>query len=185
MSQIEPSASQFVAVARIAGAFGVQGEIKVDSLTDFPERFDVNSALYLKGAPVQVVASRPTGNERFVLLLDAVRDRSSAETLRGETLDVPEDSLTPLPDGAYYRFQLLGITAETEDGVTLGAVSEVLETGSNDVLVVRSAGGRESLIPNIDGVADLRIPEGRVIVHPIPGLLDDFLRTNEEPIGER
>ena len=174
MSGIETSGSPFVAVARIVGAFGVRGEIKVDSLTDFSERFDPGSKLFLNGSPVTVVASRATGGDRWVVRLDAVQDRADAEALRGATLDIPEDSLAPLPRGSYYRFQLVGISAETEDGAPLGAVSEVLETGSNDVLVVRSAGGREALIPNIDGIADVRIPEGRVIVHPIPGLLDDY-----------
>ena len=71
-------------------------------------------------------------------------------------------------------------------GVALGAVSEVLETGSNDVLVVRSAGGREALIPNIEGIADVRMPEGRVIVHPIPGLLDGHAGASAaDDAGER
>ena len=186
MSGTEPPAGPFVAVGQIAGAFGVRGDLKVDSLTDFPERFDPGSTLLLNGSPVTITASRAAGGDRYVVRLDAVQDRPQAEALRGVTLDIPEDALAPLPDGSYYRFQLVGISAETDDGVALGAVSEVLETGSNDVLVVRSAGGREALIPNIEGIADVRMPEGRVIVHPIPGLLDGHAGASAaDDAGER
>ncbi len=171
----------FVAVGRVAGAFGVQGEIKVDVLTDFPERFDAGSRLFLNGAPVTVAAARSSGVNRFVIRLKEVNDRVNATALRGSTLDIHEDTLTPLPDGAYYRFQLEGLSAISDDGTLLGRVEEVIETGGTDVFVIRSE-GREALVPNAEGIADVDISNGRLIVHPIPGLLDGLA---ERPTEKR
>ena len=175
----------FVAVGRVAGAFGVHGEIKVDVLTDFPERFDPGSRLFLNGAPVTVATARNSGVNRFVIRLNEIRDRSEAMGLRGATRDIHEDTLTPLPDGEYYRFQLKDLTAVSDDGALLGRVEEVIETGSTDVFVIRS-NGREALVPNAEGIAEVDISNGRLIVHPIPGLLDGLgERPTDKEIAER
>ncbi len=175
----------FVAVGRVAGAFGIHGEIKVDVLTDFPERFVPGSRLFLNGAPVTVAAARSSGVNRFVIRLSEIGDRSEATALRGTTLDIHEDALTPLPDGAHYRFQLEGLTAVSDDGALLGRIEEVIETGGTDVFVIRSE-GREALVPNAEGITEIDISNGRLVVHPIPGLLDGLAErpTNNE-IAER
>jgi 16S rRNA processing protein RimM len=165
----------------VAGAFGVQGEIKVDVLTDFPERFDPGSRLFLNGAHVTVAAARSSGVNRLVIRLSEIGDRSEATALRGSTLDIHEDALTPLPDGAHYRFQLEGLTAVTDDGTLLGRVEEVIETGGTDVFVIRLE-GREALVPNAEGITEVDIPNGRLVVHPIPGLLDGLA---ERPTDKR
>jgi 16S rRNA processing protein RimM len=165
------AASPFIAVGRIAGPFGVHGEIKVDALTDFPERFDPGSELFLDGVPVTVVSGKSSGADRFVVRLREVNGRAEAETLRGLSLDIREDALTKLPEGSYYRFQLMGLTAVTDAGVALGTVTEIIETGGSDVLVIRSEQGREALVPNVAGFADPNISEGKIVIHPILGLL--------------
>lgn len=181
----DTGADPFVAVGRVAGAFGVQGEIKVDVLTDFPERFDPGSRLFLNGAPVTVATARSSGVNRFVIRLNEIRNRSEATALRGATLDIHEDTLTPLPDGEHYRFQLEGLTAVSDDGVLLGRVEEVIETGGTDVFVIRSD-DREALVPNAEGITEVDISNGRLIVHPIPGLLDGLAeRPTDKEIAER
>ena len=102
------------------------------------------------------------------------------DALRGSTLDIPEHAVAPLPEGSHYRFQLLGLTAVTDAGKVLGTVADVLETGSSDVFVIRSNQGREALVPNVLGISDVNVSEGRLLVHPIPGLLDD-LDGSDEP----
>ncbi len=162
-------------MGRVVGVFGIRGEIKVDLLTDFPERFSPGSRLHMDGVPVTVERSRDAGRDRMIVKLHEIGTRTEAEALeRDVTLDIREDDLTPLPEGAYYRFQLLGLEAYTNEGERLGSVEDVLVTGSNDVLVVRDIDGRpDLLIPNTPDIAHIDIDANRLIVHVIPGLIPE------------
>ena len=163
----------FIAVGRISGPFGIKGELKVEVLTDFPQRFEPGSRLFLEEEPVTVSGARISGRDRLIVQLEEVRSRTEAETIRrGATLDIHEDDVIPLPDGAYYRFQLIGLQVLTEpDRAPIGAVEDIIETGVNDVLVVRAAGRPETLIPNTDEIATVDLEAGIILVQPVEGLL--------------
>jgi 16S rRNA processing protein RimM len=166
-----------VAVGRITGAHGIRGEVKVESLTDFPERFDEGSRLLLvpPSGPVtevEILASR-FHKGRFLLVLDGVSDRTAAEGLRGSFLKIEEEDIRSLPEGQYYHHELMGLLVVSEEGTALGEVKGVLPTGSNLVLEVHD-GSREVLIPFIDDVVrNVDLDAGRMTVHVIPGLLQD------------
>jgi 16S rRNA processing protein RimM len=166
-----------VAVGRVIGVHGLKGELKVESLTDFPERFDPGSSLFLVTSDgevrtAEVVASR-AHKGRVLLTVKGVEDRTEAEKLRGSFFKIAQTDLTPLPEGQYYHFQLVGLTVRSEDGKELGRVEEVMPTGSNLVLTVRGSGG-EVLIPFIDDVIREVNLEGRSLtVHLLPGLLPE------------
>jgi len=154
-----------VAVGWIAAPWGVRGDLKVQPLTDFPERFQRGAALWVRGRRIEVQRSR--WSRGFVYLgLSGIDSRSAAEELRGTLLEVPESDLTPLPEGQYYRFQVIGLEVRTPEGRSLGRVAEILSTGSNDVYVVRG-GPRELLVPAIeDVVKEVDIEGGRLVVEP-------------------
>lgn len=86
-----------------------------------------------------------------MIKFDVVGDRNQAETMRGVDLTVPPEELEPLPPGSYYHYQIIGMEVHDEEGVCLGAVTEVLSTGANDVYIVRD-GKRETLVPALAGV---------------------------------
>ena len=115
---------------------------------------------------------RDSGN--FVLLkLDGYPTRTEAELLRNELLQVPEDEAIPLEEGEYFLHQLLGLEVVTENGRSLGRLTNVLETGANNVFIIDRPGG-ELLVPDIpDVVRDVDVAGGRVVIRPLPGLLDD------------
>ena len=165
--------SPYIAVGRISGPFGVKGELKIEVLTDFPQRFEPGSRLFLTEEPVTVASARASGMDRLIVQLDEVRSRTQAETIpRGATLDIREEDVIPLPDGAYYRFQLIGLPVVIEtDGESLGTVADIIETGVNDVLVVRAEGRPETLIPNTDEVATIDLENAVIRVKPIEGLI--------------
>lgn len=167
------TSSPYIAVGRISGPFGVKGELKVEVLTDFPQRFEPGSRLFLTEEPVTVASARASGMDRLIVQLDEVRSRTHAETIRrGSTLDIREEDVIPLPDGAYYRFQLIGLSVVTEsDGESIGTVEDIIETGVNDVLVVRAEGRPETLIPNTDEVATIDLENAVIRVKPIEGLI--------------
>lgn len=165
--------SPYIAVGRISGPFGVKGELKIEVLTDFPQRFEPGSRLFLTEEPVTIASARASGMDRLIVQLDEVRSRTQAETIpRGATLDIREEDVIPLPDGAYYRFQLIGLAVVTEtDGEPMGTVEDIIETGVNDVLVVRAEGRPETLIPNTDEVATIDLENAVIRVKPIEGLI--------------
>ncbi len=120
-----------------------------------------------------VASARASGMDRLIVQLEEFRSRTKAETIpRGATLDIREEDVIPLPDGAYYRFQLIGLPVVTEtDGESIGTVEDIIETGVNDVLVVRAEGRPETLIPNTDEVATIDLENAVIRVKPIEGLL--------------
>lgn len=151
------------------GARGVRGELNVDRLTDAPDRFRRGATLHAAGA---VRSVRHARLHRGVLLLEleGIDTKEQAEALRGALLEVPEAELAALPEGSYYRFQIVGLAVVDLAGQALGRVEEILETGANDVYVVRSDEG-ELLVPAIDSVIkQVDVAGGRVVVELLPGL---------------
>jgi len=109
----------------------------------------------------------------MLLKLGGCDDRNAAEGLRGLLVQVPVDDAVPLEEGEYYHFQIVGLRVETDAGELLGRVVEVLETGANDVYVVRGPRG-EVLLPAVESVVDVLDPAaGRMVVHLLPGMLEE------------
>ncbi len=172
-----------VAVGTVLGPHGVRGEVTVRPLTDFPERFHGLREVWL-GSPVNQAArvqSARADRGRWLLRLEGCDTRDRAEALRGVDLLLGEDELMPLAPGSYYLHQIIGLETYTEDGRLLGRVAEVLQTGANDVYVVRPApepdgsrggGRREYLVPAVREIVRVDLDQGRLYVNPIPGLLD-------------
>ncbi len=164
-----------MAVGRISKPHGVNGEVRVELLTDVPERFEWLDTIYLgETSPRPVGIESVRYHQGIVLLkLAGYPTRTEAESLRGELLQVPESEAVPLAEGEYYLYQLVGLQVFTEEGAPVGRLSEVLETGANKVFVVDGP-HRQHLIPDIpDVVRDIDIEAGRLVIYPMPGLIDD------------
>jgi len=150
----------------VLAPFGLKGELKVQSLTDNPARFAPRSKLWLGAQPVTVLRSREAAGHVY-LTLRGYPDRSAIERFRHALIQVPESDLPPLPEGEYYRFQLVGLDVYDPSGAPLGVLEEVLETGANDVYRVRDAAGKELLIPALDHVIiSVDLPARRIVVDP-------------------
>jgi 16S rRNA processing protein RimM len=110
------------------------------------------------------------GHAEVILQLDGVADRDAAEQLRGWLVQVPKTEAWKLPRGRYYWHQIVGLRVLTTDGEEIGTVAEILETGANDVYVVKGDGG-ERLIPAIKQVVTEIAPErGEMVVELLPGM---------------
>lgn len=161
---------EFIVIGRVLAPWGVRGQMKVEPMTDFPERFSPGQVVYFEGSPFSVEKSHQIGRN-VILKLATIDTIEESETLRGRFLEVEASSIQPLPPGQYYQFQVQGMEVWTEDGEPLGKVHEILPTGSNDVYVVRGRRG-EILVPAIEDVVKEVDPErGRITVHVIEGLL--------------
>ena len=164
-SPLDRGTPGYVAVGRIGAPRGVRGDVKVLPLTDFPERFRPGASLWVRGHRHEVQRSRWSRGLVYLGLSD-IDSRDAAREMTGALLEVPEGDLTPLPEGQYYRFQIIGLEVCTPEGSSLGRVAEILPTGSNDVYIVRG-GPRELLIPAIeDVVREVDLEGGRLVVEP-------------------
>jgi len=174
----EPGArpSDLVTVGSIATAHGIHGELSVVALTDVPERLAAGSLVLLEAPGGEVSPRRILGvrrhQDRLLVQLEGVPDRTAAEALRGGRLCVRESELPPLPVGQVWRHELPGMAVRTEGGEVVGTVHEVLDTGGDRlVLVVRGPRG-EALIPYAEPFLLAMDRTARLItVRPIEGLL--------------
>lgn len=157
--------SEMIRVGQIAGAFGVEGAVKVSTLTDFGDRFDPGADLYLDGVARRVEWSRG-GGDRLVVKLAGLDSRTLAEMHRGRYLEVPALDARPLPEGSYYHHQLVGAAVLTASGKPLGRLADVLNRPANDVWVAQGGpDGLERLIPATrDAVVEVDVAQGRVVV---------------------
>jgi 16S rRNA processing protein RimM len=167
---IEP---RFLAIGRIARPHGVQGEMAVEILTDFPERFDTIEVVYLGDAleatAWQVRATR-WNKERILLTLQGCEDRTAAERLRGLLVQIPIEEAMTLPEDEYYAHELIGLDVVTVEGEDLGRVSDVLFTAANDIYVVVGPRG-QILLPAIADVIDrVDLDAGQMVVRLLEGL---------------
>ena len=152
-----------VAIGRVIKAFGLRGQILVEPLTDFPERFAPESIVLVQGRPHAIEKSREAKG-RWILTLEGIHSLEEARRLRDECLTIKESNLRPLPPGQYYQFQILGLGVYTSAGQYLGEVSDILTTGSNDVYVVKGS-GVEFLVPAIaDFIREIDVEGGRMVV---------------------
>jgi 16S rRNA processing protein RimM len=141
-----------VVVGKITAPHGVAGWLKVFSHTRPPEQL-LHYADWLLAAradaaqwtKVQPRASRQRARQLFVKL-DVCNDRNAAEALRGHWIAIDPAQLAKLPPGEYYWSDLIGLAVINREAIALGAVDHLLETGANDVLVVRD-GATERLLP--------------------------------------
>ncbi len=164
-----------VQVAEITGAHGVKGEVKALCTSDVPDRLgQLDEVLIRPKAHEPFVSSvtraRQIPHKRvYILGLEGVNSREDAERLVGAELAIPEGQSPPLPADTYYVGDLLGALVVTRDGRELGRLSEVLYTGANDVYVTDQG----HLLPaTAEVVAEVDIEGHRIVVTPLPGMLD-------------
>jgi len=163
-------------VGVIARAHGRRGEVIVNPETDFPERrFRPGADLFAgrEGIVRQVrVTSMRLQHGRPVLGLDGVSTRTDAEALAGCELRVPAGDLKPLPDGSFYRHDLVGCHVETRAGQPVGVVRRVDDAGGGGWLVVDEGSG-EILIPLAAEICvSIDLDARKIVVNPPDGLLE-------------
>ena len=164
-----------IALGEIANTHATHGELRVRLFNPHSTTLTRGSTVILRRASEQQ-ARRIIGlrtHKHFVLLtLDGCDSMTAAEALVGCEVCIPENELPPPGPDEVYHYQLLGMTVVTTTGEEVGIVTEVIPTGSNDVCVVRSA-AREHLIPLIaDVVRSVDREDKRLVIDPLPGLLD-------------
>ena len=165
---------EFLAVGLLRRPHGIKGEITMKVMTDFPERLEPGVEVFTgkDHQPVHIRTVRRHGVD-MLISFDEFSDREGVGMLRNQVLMVRVENLPPLPVGEYYIHELIGLSVvDVDNDAYLGEITEIIETGANDVFVVRSNQGSEILLPDIDEVIlAIDIDRKEVRVHLLPGLV--------------
>jgi 16S rRNA processing protein RimM len=149
-------------VARVLGAKGLAGSIRIEALTDHPERLAEGESIWIEdeAEPRSILEAGWGGRVPFIRL-EGISDREAAERLVGRYLEAPANAL---PADTYYWHQLIGLTAVDEAGSEMGQVVEVFRAGENEVYRIEGPNG-ELLIPALrEVVRSIDLAAGRMVV---------------------
>jgi len=162
----------FLVVGKLRRPHGLHGEMQFELQSDFPERFNPGKTVYLgdEKLPLKICGFRPHKNI-YLIAFDGFITPEAIGIYRNTLVYIEAHGLPVLSEGEFYHHQLLGLDVITEDGRQLGFLSGILETGANDVFIIRTPTGPDLLIPVIDDVIlAIQPDEGKIIVRLLPGL---------------
>lgn len=167
----------WIPIGRLTKTHGLKGELKFHP--DIPDESILDNLRHarIEGAfgtgEFRIESIRGHGTPRIIKIegRDSIDD---VQDLKGSTVLIPRSEFPPLQEGEYYRFEIIGLRVfDDEDHRDYGTVAEIIETGSNDVYVVRD-GRRELLLPMIDDVVKhIDLEQGKLIFHRVEGLVED------------
>lgn len=163
----------YLAIGFLRRPHGVQGEIIMDLHTDFPERIQTGRRVYVgeKHEVFTIGAVRPHA-DGLLVKISGFDTPETAGRFRNQWVYVQSSEVPALPEGKFYKHELIGLTVMTDENDKLGILNEVLETGANDVYVVVNEDGKEFLLPAIaDVILDVNMADRVVKVHLIDGLI--------------
>lgn len=166
---------EFLVIGKLGRPHGIHGEILMVVYTDFPERIqpDVTFFVGLHYQPIKLIKRRPHTRGILVTFED-YRAREKIAELRNQLVYVRTSDRPALDQGEYYHHQLLGLEVVDENNKVLGSLSSILETGANEVYIVRDQSGAEILVPAIDSVIlDIDLEHKQIRVHLPSGLLPE------------
>jgi len=152
-----------IALAAVAGAHGVKGELRLKLFTDSVDNLARHKSVYVGDAERKLESVR-AGSSGAIARLAGITDRSAAEALRGSLVEVDRSALPPLNEGEYYHADMIGLECVDSGGGRVGSVVAVENYGAGDLLEIQAGDGKTSLIPFKPGIADLQ--DGRILLDP-------------------
>ena len=163
-------------VGVISSTHGVRGEVKEYPTTDDVNRFKKLKTVILDTGREQMTLSIESVKffkNMVILKFDGVDTMNEVEGWRQKDLLITRDQAIPLEEDEFFITDLIGLNVVTDEGETLGTLTDVMETGANDVYCVKTPEGKELLLPAIrDCILDVDLDKEEMLVHVLPGLLD-------------
>ena len=168
---------KYLRVGVITSPHGVRGEVKVYPTTDDVMRFKKLDKVILdlgRGETRELKIRQVKFFKNMVILkFDGVDTMNEVEGWRQKDLLITRDQAIPLEEDEFFITDLIGLNVVTDEGETLGTLTDVMETGANDVYCVKTPEGKELLLPAIrDCILDVDLDKEEMLVHVLPGLLD-------------
>ena len=162
----------WIPVGRVTRTHGLKGELKFYPFEQNDITVQSGQRICLGKMQLKIESVRGIKSP-FILKLDGINGIEDTKSLVGQEVRVARKDFDPLPEGEFYRFEIEGLKVFDDTGKYYGVVEEIVETGSNDVYVVRGE-GKEWLIPMIDSVVHtIDLEQGKLIFHCVEGLFED------------
>ncbi len=168
---------EFLECGKIVTTHGVRGELKVEPWCDTPDYLKHFKTLYLKGGTVPLTVKQVRVQKNMVLLkVQGIDTMDAANALRGQILFMRREE-APLDEGDYFIQDLIGLTVRDADtNQEYGKLTDVLQTGANDVYELTDQTGKEYLIPAIgEVVISVDLQRAEMLIRPLKGLFDDAI----------
>lgn len=164
-------------VGVITSTHGIKGEVKVFPTTDDPTRYSYLKDVILDTGKEKIdlkVSGVKYFKQYVIVKFKGINDINDIEKYKGSTLWVTRENAVPLEENEYFIADLIGLKVVTDEGEEFGELTDVMQTGANDVYVVETYKDKqEVLLPVIDEcVLDVDLEKGIVMVHIMEGLLD-------------
>lgn len=167
-SNIEP---EYIIIGTIVSPWGLQGHVKVNVETDFPQRFSSSSQVYID-KQAMIIDEAAWHKGQAIIKLHGVDTEDEVDRLVGSVIEVHHSQLFSLKKDEYFHFQLLDLEVTTINGDVIGNIKEILSMASTDVYVIKGEGG-EILIPATDEIIkSVNLDNGTMVIEPMDGLLD-------------
>lgn len=164
---------EYLVVGKFRRTHGIRGDILFTVITDFPDRLRPGTQIFVGPEYTEMKISRlKPHNDGIIFGFKGITNPEDAKKLVGLSVYVRAEDRPELPDGEYYHHQIVGLKVIDGDKGDLGIISEILETGANDVYVVRASENKEILVPALKsvilavdltgGIMTVALPEGLV-----------------------
>jgi 16S rRNA processing protein RimM len=175
------TAEEYVRIGVITGAHGLTGRLKILVITDISERYEAGNKVFIQYGDRyrehRIIQFSDGGKKSGLLQLDGIDNRDAALALKGSALWIEQSEAESArealgEEGFFYYFDIIGCAAYTR-GRLLGTVSDILEAGSGEVLVITDETGREFMVPFVESMVDTSdIRDKKLYLDPVEGLLD-------------
>lgn len=164
-------------IGKIVNTHGLRGDVKVAVWMDYPEDFETLDTVYLKTKKEYIkltVQHVKYQKNNIIVKFEEYNNINDIEMYKNYVLYADRDELEELPEGVHYIVDLIGLDVVDEDGVKIGVLADVFNTGANDIYDVKRQGKKNLLLPVIDDVVkDIDIEGGKITVHVMEGLDDE------------
>jgi 16S rRNA processing protein RimM len=162
----------WIPVGRVTRTHGLKGELKFFPVDQDDVAIQSDQQIRLGEASFKIKSVRGAKSP-FIVKFEGIDSIEAAQSLSGQEVLVAREDFELLPEGEYYRFEIEGLKAFDDTGKYYGVVEDIIETGSNDVYVVRGD-GKEWLVPMIDTVVQsIDLEQSKLIFHCVEGLFED------------
>lgn len=165
---------EFLAVGRVVRPHGVRGGLKVAADSGLIYKLEPATEIFLgSDKEAVIVKTLHLHRKEFLLYIEGCSNRDHAEHWRGKVIYIHYSSHDELPDGEFFHWQIVGLKVVTTADEELGEIEDIIETGANDVYLVRDSSGNEIMLPAIESVIqEVDLVNERIIVRLLPGLIE-------------
>ncbi len=170
---------KWMSIGELVAPQGLKGDIRIKPYSDFPERFTKPGKRWIQKAnesPTEIKLIKGTlipGKSIYVISIEGISSRNSAEQIIGWNLVIPVDSRPELNNDEYHYFDLIGLEARKgRKKILIGHVTDLIK-GGNDLLEIELIEGKKVLVPFVkEIVPEIEIKDKWLLINPPPGLLE-------------